>query len=295
MRLIKKYYYDVDNNYLVASNSSSTELKTKEVMFKNNGHIVQMELLSNSVGQDVSDIVTWSANYGSPNNSFSNVSNSVFNLVADWSNVDPSEGKICFELDLGADVNTDLGNYTKKTHYLQVNGIDGDGDNRTLSLIPISTYNSIFDIEDFNLNLIIDQPQGGLWVNHVVSPDYGYASTGTWTDGVWQYDAMYKNAMFTTNFLKPIIEGDYYTINVNVTVSGRDVETISALSARLYGNGNWVRWDISGNGTFDLTETIRHTGETENDQDGLCLICGGPYPATGPLVMVINHVELIPL
>lgn len=143
MRTLKKLYYDVDGNILYTSNTSGVESDIP-ILFADTKYVMGIELLSNSAGYDVSDIVTWSAAYGNPKDSIISAANATFNSISDWVDVDTVNGKISFQLDLNNDVDliADFSNAASKIHYLQVQGNDGS-DTRTIMLTQINTNNTV--------------------------------------------------------------------------------------------------------------------------------------------------------
>lgn len=144
-RLEKYLYYNVDNDKLETSNSSGTTVTQNPNLFIDNEYVIKMELLSNSTGYDVSDIVEWDAYYGNIGDSLVNVANASFNVAGDWTEQDASIGKISLRLDLNANVSSDIGTTAIKTHRLQVVGNDSSN-TRTIALAKISTYNTVVTI-----------------------------------------------------------------------------------------------------------------------------------------------------
>lgn len=148
MRKTKRLYYDVDNNYLMSSNTSTTSITITPSLFTNNKYIVALELVSNAVGYDVSDIVEWDAAFGNIGESLVTVTNAVFNDISDWSEVDTAIGKISLELDLDNAVDTDIGTTAiSKYYYLQVLGTDSTN-TRTIAQFKLNTYNTVMEPDD---------------------------------------------------------------------------------------------------------------------------------------------------
>jgi len=131
----------------ITDNNATTETTTwAPTAFYGNNLIVCAEISTNTVGEDLTDLITWRfglGNLSSTQNPLVEATNTAFNTIA-WS--DPSVGKISIEVNTtSTTLSTDLGTKSGKRYYAEISGTSNTtGDIITVAVFPFNINNTIF-------------------------------------------------------------------------------------------------------------------------------------------------------
>lgn len=143
------YAYDqATNNLIDASNVAAVTVLSAELkIFRGDEHfILRGNVYSDASTSSAANLsgLTFSSKIGSlGTTAIISCDSSGFNNVEDWSLVNVSSGSICFVINsAGSIIDTDLGTKLSKTYYCHIQGKDGDGDDRTIALFPVTILNT---------------------------------------------------------------------------------------------------------------------------------------------------------
>lgn len=139
-------FYDVYTQTITDGNTTSEAYSWVPTAFFGNNLIVCAEISNNTVGEDLTDLVTWRfglGNLSSTQNPLVQSTNTSFNTIS-WA--DPSTGKISVLVNTtSTTLATDLGTKSGKRYYAEISGTSNTtGDIITVMVIPFNISNTIF-------------------------------------------------------------------------------------------------------------------------------------------------------
>jgi len=141
--------YDTQPQSITSSNSSSVASTSAPTVCYGNNYILDIEVRTNCVSTDLDDLGTWRLGVGNLStlqNPLVESLNADFNVPGDWTETDPTIGKISARMNTtSTTLNTDLGSVSGKRYYCEISGTSiSTGDIITVAVFPINIKNTIY-------------------------------------------------------------------------------------------------------------------------------------------------------
>ena len=138
--------YDTLTQSITDGNTTSEAYNWAPTAFYGNNLTLCAEISTNTVGEDLTDLITWRfglGNLSSTQNPLVESDNADFNTIA-WS--DPATGKISVLVNTtSTTLATDLGTKSGKRYYAEISGTSNTtGDIITVAVFPFNINNTIF-------------------------------------------------------------------------------------------------------------------------------------------------------
>lgn len=145
----KEIHYDTQPQSITSSNTSSVASTYAPTVHYGNNYILDIEVRSNCVATDLDDLIDWRLGVGNLSTLQNPLVESVdadFNVPGDWSETDPTIGKISARMNTtSTTLNTDLGTTAGKRYYCEISGTSNvSGDIITVAVFPMNIRNTVF-------------------------------------------------------------------------------------------------------------------------------------------------------